>query len=249
MADEQVSASPAGTRARPRVRWGLPDVVLAVVGGIVLSVIVAGVVASARNVPSGHISKDVPTVLASVVGQAVGVIVVLALVSWRKGQRSLRRDFGLTLRLGDSVWLLAGVGLQLGVALPIALLSDVYGHVEHQGVVQSFEQAGGFELALFAVAAVTVAPLAEELLFRGALLRALMRRTSPAIAVFASALVFALVHPAFDPRVGSLIAVPALLLLGLVSAGLAVRTRDLSCSLYLHAGFNLLTAILVVTRH
>jgi hypothetical protein len=91
-----------------------------------------------------------------------------------------------------------------------------------------------------------LAPLAEELLFRGALLRALMRRTSPAWAVFGSALVFALVHPLGDPEVGSVIVVPAILTLGVVSGYLAVRSGDLSRSIMLHAGFNLLTVVGVV---
>lgn len=247
--DDPPPAWPARSGARLPVRWGLPDVVLAAVGGLVASFFVLSLVAGARNVPAGRLSEDVPTVLASIIGQALGVIAVLALVSWRKGQRSLRLDFGLVVRVRDSGWLAAGLVLQVAVAPAIKLLSDVYGHPVHQSVVESFEAAGGLELTLFVVAAVTLAPLAEELLFRGALLRALMRRTSPPIAVFASALVFALVHPAFDPRVGSLVAVPALLLLGLTSGALALRTGDLSCSLLLHSGFNLLTAVLVVSGH
>ncbi|MGH2475110.1 MAG: lysostaphin resistance A-like protein, partial [Candidatus Limnocylindrales bacterium] len=101
-------------------------------------------------------------------------------------------------------------------------------------------------LVLFAVLVVTVAPLAEELLFRGALLRALLRRTTPAWAMFVSALAFAAVHPLASPSIGSVIAVPGLFVLGMVSAGLAIRTGTLSASILLHAGFNLLTAISVV---
>jgi hypothetical protein len=86
----------------------------------------------------------------------------------------------------------------------------------------------------------------EELLFRGALLRALLRRTTPAGAIFVSAMVFALVHPLGDPEVGSVIVVPAILALGLVSGYLAVRSGNLSRSIMLHMGFNLLTVALVL---
>ena len=80
-------------------------------------------------------------------------------------------------------------------------------------------------------------------LFRGALLRCLLRRTTPAWSIFLSALIFALVHPLASPTIGSVMAVPALLVLGLVSANAAVRTGNLSASILLHTGFNLLTAI------
>jgi membrane protease YdiL (CAAX protease family) len=66
---------------------------------------------------------------------------------------------------------------------------------------------------------------------------------TPAWAIFVAAIAFAAVHPLGDPAIGSLIAVPAILGLGLVSGYLAVKTQDLSRSILLHAGFNLLTVI------
>jgi membrane protease YdiL (CAAX protease family) len=59
-------------------------------------------------------------------------------------------------------------------------------------------------------------------------------------------MVFALVHPLGDPEVGSVIVVPAILALGLVSGYLAVRSGNLSRSIMLHMGFNLLTVALVL---
>src|SRR5262249_32217085 len=169
-----------------------------------------------------------------------------------KGRGSLAADFGLVARLprdrwSDAVgWLLAGVGLQLVILPFLQVLVNVHGKVETQEVVRQFERSRGFTLVLFAVLVVTVAPLSEELLFRGALLRALLRRTTPAWAMFISALAFAAVHPLSSPTIGSVIAVPGLFVLGLVSASLAIRTQSLSASILLHAGFNLLTAISVL---
>jgi uncharacterized protein len=245
------SPRPPAPPARPRVRWGLPDVALAWLAGVIAAVITSSVVAAAADVPSDRLSDDIGVLLASVVGQGAGVVGTLWLIARAKGRGSLS-DFGLVARLpGDrwSVtvgWLLAGVGLQLLILPFLQLLVDVHGKVETQEVVQQFERAQGFTLVLFAVLVVTVAPLAEELLFRGALLRALLRRTTPAWATFGSALAFAAVHPLSSPTIGSVIAVPGLLVLGLVSAGLAIRTGNLSASILLHAGFNLLTAISVV---
>ena len=144
------------------------------------------------------------------------------------------------------LWLLAGVALQLAILPFLQIIVDVHGKAETQDVVEQFKQARGPALVLFAVIVVTVAPVAEELLFRGALLRALQRRMTPAWAVFVSALAFAAVHPLLSPSIGSVIAIPGLFALGLLSAALAIRTGNLSASILLHAGFNLLTAVSVV---
>jgi membrane protease YdiL (CAAX protease family) len=247
-----IPGTPPAPPARPRVRWGLPDVALAWLAGLVAALISGSVVASAAGVPADRVSDDVGVLLSSVIGQAVGIVGALWLVARAKGRGSLAADFGLVPRLpGDRWsravgWLLGGVALQLVILPFLQVLVNVHGKVETQEVVEQFERARGPNLVLFAVLVVTVAPLAEELLFRGALLRGLMRRTTPAWAAFGSAIAFAAVHPLSSPTIGSLIAVPGLFVLGLVSAGLAIRTGNLSASILLHAGFNLLTALAVL---
>ena len=92
-----------------------------------------------------------------------------------------------------------------------------------------------------------LAPLTEELLFRGALLRSLLRKVTPEVAVFVSAVVFGLVHVLGDPSVGTLIALPAIVLLGVVSGYQAVKTGDLARSILLHVGFNALSVVFLFT--
>jgi membrane protease YdiL (CAAX protease family) len=53
---------------------------------------------------------------------------------------------------------------------------------------------------------------------------------------------FALLH-LVDPSIGTVVALPALATVGVVSGVLAVRTGDLSRSILLHAGFNLVTVL------
>jgi membrane protease YdiL (CAAX protease family) len=112
-------------------------------------------------------------------------------------------------------------------------------------VVRQFERASGGELALFIVGVLVVAPLAEELLFRGVVLRVLMRRGSPVVAVVGSAALFALAHVLGDP--GTAYYVPAFFLLGLVSGWTALQTGRIGPCVLLHAGFNLLATIQVVS--
>ena len=116
-------------------------------------------------------------------------------------------------------------------------------HVDRQQLLTDLDKhRDAATVALFVVGAVILAPLVEELLFRGVLLRALLRKFDPPVAVLVSALVFALVHYIGDPH--TLPFLPALAGLGAVLAVTAVRTGDLSASIFIHAGFNLTTTVL-----
>jgi membrane protease YdiL (CAAX protease family) len=94
---------------------------------------------------------------------------------------------------------------------------------------------------LLAVLVVCVAPFVEELVFRGVLLSGLASRMPIGWAMLASAIVFGCVHlPDFK---FAWYPVPALVILGLASAWLRVRTRSLWPSITLHATNNFIAAI------
>lgn len=228
-----------------RLRWGHGAFWLAWFVSLVAGVIGGLIAAVAMGLDLA--SNDPAILVASLVAQAAGAVGAVAAISAIRGQGSLRADFGFELRGRDAPWLLVGAGLQLGVAIaltPLTLLEPD----RAQSVVESFEEtSSGIALVTFAFAVVVLAPISEELLFRGVLLRAFLRRTSPGAAVLWSSAIFASVHVLLDPTVGSALALPALMLLGLVSADQAVRTQSLSRSMLLHAGFNLLTAVQILT--
>jgi membrane protease YdiL (CAAX protease family) len=75
------------------------------------------------------------------------------------------------------------------------------------------------------------APIIEELVYRGLLQGALVRRVRPAVAVVVVALLFALVH--FRP-----VQYPGLFAFGLVLGVCALRTRRLGMAIAAHVGFN-----------
>ena len=183
--------------------------------------------------------------------QNFAIIAWLAFVARRKGTGSLRSDFGLVLRrapkawFADLPWFFAGIGLQLAALLPIGLLNVLYGHTAKQDVVKTAEGAAGWQVPALALAIVLLAPLTEELLFRGSLLRSLLRKTTPELAVLITAVIFGLVHALGDPSVGTVIALPAIVLLGVVSGYQAVKTGALSRSILLHVGFNTLSVVLL----
>ncbi len=226
---------PAPPDGRPRrVRWGLWDFVLAWFAGVLVSASVAPALPDPQRHAIG--------LFLLLVAQDLPQVGYLAWAARAKGMGSLLRDFGFAVRLADWPWLFAGMGLQLAAVVLLAPLSQLYGRDANQDVVKLAERATGWEIPLIVLAVAVVAPVVEELLFRGALLRGLMRRTTPGWAVFTSAAIFGVVHLA-DGSVGSVMAVPAIVLLGIVSARQAVATGELSRSILLHVGFNALTAV------
>ncbi len=227
------------TRSAPR--WGLGDFAWIYVAGIVASVVGASIGFAITGDTSDHIGA-VTTALSTLAqfGTWFGAVVWVA----RTKGHSVRADFGLVVHLRDWWALFAGFGLFLvGSALIEPLVRIVN---EHQAVVDDLDKASGAKLAVFAIVASLVAPVCEELLFRGLLLRSLRRKMSPTAAVIVQALAFALAHPMLSPTLGDFAVVPALFLMGAVSGVLAVRKGDLSGSILLHIGFNLFTTIIAL---
>jgi membrane protease YdiL (CAAX protease family) len=93
-------------------------------------------------------------------------------------------------------------------------------------------------LALAATVAVVVAPISEELLFRGFLQPALGRWTGRRLAIVLSAAFFATAHM-------DLYAMPTLLVLGIALGYVYDRTRSLAAPVALHMAFNATTLLSV----
>jgi membrane protease YdiL (CAAX protease family) len=92
---------------------------------------------------------------------------------------------------------------------------------------------------LFFVIVGLLAPIAEELFFRGLVLRSFERRIGIAWAVVASSLWFAATH--FQP-----LQFPALLAAGAIFALLAVRTDRLGPAVVAHMAFNTTTVVVLL---
>jgi membrane protease YdiL (CAAX protease family) len=195
---------------------------------------------------ASHGSGDIDTRLVFGIilpAQQLTIVLAAVYVSRLKGQGSLTRDFGLRIRLGDAKALVVGATLEVLLTLALVPILHLDPSVKNQALLRDLDKhrdAG--TVALFFVGAVIFAPVVEELLFRGVLLRALLRRAQPTTAVLLSAVIFALVHYIGDPN--SLPFLPALAGLGAVLAVIALRTGDLSASIFIHAGFNLTTTVL-----
>lgn len=223
------------------LRWGIGDFVWIYFAGLVASVVGVSVGFAITGDTSGHVGA-VTTAL-STFSQFGTWFACVVYVARTKG-RSVRDDFGLTLQLRDWWAPFAGIGLFVVGNLIVAPLVNIVN--EHQAVVDDLTHSSGAKLAVFAVVAAFVAPVCEELLFRGLLLRALRRRMSPTQAVIVQALAFALAHPMLSPTLGDFAVVPALFMLGAVSGVVAERRGDISASIMMHIGFNLVTTLLAL---
>jgi membrane protease YdiL (CAAX protease family) len=227
------------TFAQPvTIRWGLGDALWIYPAGIVGSVIFASIGYGISHDKSGH-----PAALTTALSFAGMYAVWLAgmfFISRAKGRGTLHADFGFVAHARHTWVLIVGVALEIALSLMVFPLVSL-AHHEKQTVVEDLKSSSGAKLAVFIIAAGLIAPIMEELFFRGLLLRALRRRWSPEIAIGASALVFALAHPLLDPQLGTFALVPALFALGAISGIAATWTGELSVSIALHIGFNLLT--------
>jgi membrane protease YdiL (CAAX protease family) len=126
----------------------------------------------------------------------------------------------------------------------LAFLQTTFPGVEPGAVgARALSGPGGPSLLGDIAVMIVLAPLVEEILFRGFIFGALLDRLRPLAAAGLSAILFAGAHLAWEPQ-----AFLSLFCLGLVSAYTYLLTRSLWPSILLHAGYNaaiLATALLL----
>jgi membrane protease YdiL (CAAX protease family) len=131
------------------------------------------------------------------------------------------RALGLALLIGVAAMLVGGALQALwSELLPVSLLRTF-------DVARLFQRTG-WEQGLMIASAVGLAPVCEELAFRGHLLSALRLRAGPGVAIALSALAFAALH--LDP-----VRLPGLLFLGLLYGWLTWRTGSVYPAVLAHA--------------
>ena len=152
--------------------------------------------------------------------------------AWLRLRAPSTAGAGLAFVVGSSGWF-------LGSALFAAVRA-----VAPAGLVQRYDLSRLFEgswveQGAFALTATLVAPLCEEVAFRGYLTSAWLSRHRPAVAIGGSALFFALLH--LDP-----IRAPSLVLLGVLYAWLSWRSGSIWPAVIAHATNNGIAAALAI---
>ncbi len=170
---------------------------------------------------------------------SLGAVAVLA-----RGSAARQAQLGLAAEPSDG-WGLA-VGGAINVVMALALLPivvAVFGDdPPTQDVVATAAEAlSSTERLLVALGAVLLAPVAEEVAFRGVLVSALRRHFERRGVILVSAAGFAGYHLLLDP--GAFLAIPALFVLGYELARQTLKTGRLGRAVFTHMGFNLVTAL------
>lgn len=223
------------------VEWNFPQII-AVFGGGLVGAFIAGAVVGAISGLEVTVSAFVWTF----VGQATGNLVVLAYLSRTRGTGSFATDFGFELRLEHWWGLPAGAALQFVAAILSAPLVRVLfpdGAPEQSIVTITEGTETVVDAILILVAVGLLAPVVEEILFRGMLLSRLVRSMGMWWAIVAQAAIFAGLHLA-DPN--AIAAIPGLFLIGAVLGYAATKTGSLSLPITLHAGVNLTAGLLLI---
>lgn len=186
----------------------------------------------------------------------VGELLLGVLVFWA-GRRVARPSGGWTAAIGlqapeqsDGRAVAAWSGIQLGVkfALGIVLVALIPWMRHHQGGnLTGTQQLGAGGIAMLVAGAVLVAPVVEEIAFRGILLNAMMRRVSFWPAAVMSSVLFGLLHA---PTASAVPAIPAVVIwtaaFGLVQCILVRRRGRLTPAIGVHAVTNLLAIALTL---
>ena len=234
--------SDANSKNQPRVVGILVMAVAGYLLGQILASVLDAIVVSATHLRGGMTAlsrMSEPPWWSNVVGLGglwVGFGAAIVLATRRGALTPLAGAWRW--RRFDLAYLGLGVALQLvvGAAYFPFHLKNMNKPVDHL-----FGAAHGAAFALLALMTVVGAPVVEEWLFRGVVLRALDAGLTPragragtALAVGLSALIFAAAH-------GEWLQLPGLFFLGVVLALVLLGTRRLLPSVLTHVGFNALT--------
>jgi membrane protease YdiL (CAAX protease family) len=233
----------------PSVRWGVAEVGLAI-GALVLSIATGSVIALAASA-----DPDAAGFVVGLVGYAL-VVLVIVFASFRKGQRSLVRDFRLAFRPIDLVIGLAvGIGMRIVSTLVVLLAVWLSGETPSTGNLRLSDSPVWLVLNGVLIT-VIIAPFVEELLFRGLVLQSIRNivlrwrlREQPAeaaqqrravwVSVLVSSLVFGALHlvQVTDATLGVAIGFTTVAL-GVVNALVVYRTNRLGAAIVAHVVFN-----------
>ena len=229
-------------RVLPPERYRGPSILALVALTLVLANVVSlpfAEDAAALVLGQGQLST-LGTIVLLVSTQAALVFVTWAFVHLPRALAGLPRfpgaDAGRSVRLG----LLWGLGAWLGASLlanGIALVLEAFGIEPDLGAAE--RALAMLDPWLLVIPIVVIAPIAEEVFFRGVVFNALRREATRRWAYLGSALLFSVIH--LSP-----VTLVPIFLLGLVLARVYERTGSLLAPIVLHATFNGLSVALAL---
>jgi membrane protease YdiL (CAAX protease family) len=239
-------------------RWqGMTVLYLAVLVmlSLIAGMLLAGIIAHIPNVrftPTGLTLTKLVCAVAGFQGAAI-VWVHFFLrkngVTWGEGFGFDRRNYGQCIGLAFAFLPVAIGGQLLFGKLSESFLLWLHSVLHWEWLKPAKQQAVELLqmewplslIILQGLVALVVAPVAEELLFRGVLYQAVKQRSHPVVALWLSAFLFGLIH--FYP-----VGFVSLLFLAVLLVAIYEKTKNLLAPILLHSLFNTVNFVLIVTQ-
>ena len=231
-------------------RWGIPDIALGLLFIIAIVIVATGIglaiggLDTMDDLINGDLSgADAVIFLAlTTLGQGAAMGAWPVIVARWKG-RGVRIDFGWRFEWVDVAYGL-GIGGALlfvaaGVGYVVSLLVGLDpGADESSNTEIISDAADGPAFIIILIAAVVMAPIVEELFFRGLCLRAIEKRFGTEAGVLGSTFLFTLPHFTNPSLAGTTVLFAVIATIGLVLAVLTVKIGRLGPAVIAHAVFN-----------
>lgn len=236
---------------RPKVTWRfLPTLGVALLGFLIGSLAAVPLFAALGDTTDGGASG----VSELAQGIAVDVVLVGTLLVWlRARHRGWREALRLVpaSRVGREVAIGAGLGVAVRIVagIAVAIIIAILASMTNEDVAVPEQVTGdlqGFQLVVFAVFAVVVAPITEEFLFRGLIFRSIRDRHGVAIGALVSAMLFGAIHYVPGPWPDALALQITMVVTGFGLALVYERRKTLLSPIVGHAAFNLIAVAVIV---
>jgi membrane protease YdiL (CAAX protease family) len=246
-------AAPAQLRsAEPRVEQPHPVLPLPMAIGAIA--ILAGSLIASRQLLDALIDRDWPIVVYMLIAVVAGYgppVAWLWYASRRWGSGRPLADFGVRFRWvdlgwGPLIWIATIVAMGVAVGLMRALDVPYRGNLDVDG--SGPLERNNTAIAALLVSAVVVAPIVEEALFRGAVLRGLLSRLAAVPAIGIQAVLFGAAH--FDPDFGRE-SIGLVIALSVAGVGLGIACyllRRIGPVIIAHAIMNAVAITVLLTR-
>ena len=243
----------ADQSAPPPASWRWWEILLVGVGALLVGTIPAIVVYAAFGVdPTSTGRLDGVDFLANALNQVVILLVLVGYLSWRHPgwHRSVRLPSRRILPRELAIGLACGVAMTFALGILVsAILQPIFRAVTDRDVTPA-EQVGsgihGWEAVVFVIAVLIVAPVVEELFYRGLFFRALRDRYGFWVGAVGSGLLFAVSHTGAGSLAQILLLQIAIGTFGVVLAGIYEWRGTFGANVAAHAAFNLVTVLTVL---
>jgi uncharacterized protein len=214
--------------------WDVLRLIVLIIVAIVVCFFAALLIARIWVYPHTALGEIARVPLVSVAGQSVAYLLILAYMYVLVTRERRRPDFLAAIHWNWPsnivVYVLAGFALSLALQVLAHFLP-----IPKELPIDSFFRTPAEAWAL-SILSVTLAPLMEELFFRGFLYPVLARRLGLPIAVFLTALGFALLHLA---QLGSAWGpVLVIFLVGIVLTMVRAKTNSVAAGVLIHMAYN-----------